>query len=50
MADENELVWGHKHMMTTDKVGRELLDWLQTGSLTCFVEVWQTDDDFTPGR
>lgn len=49
ISDEDALEWDHTHMVKIEKVEREMLEWLKTGSLSCFVKVWQSDDDWVPG-
>jgi hypothetical protein len=47
--DEDALEWDHMHMVKIPAVDRPILDWLKSGSLSCFVKVWQSDDDWVPG-
>eukprot|EP00729_Bicosta_minor_P015103 gene15103-21261_t len=49
ISDEDALEWDHTHMVKVPSVDVTFLDWLKTGSLSCFVKVWQSDDDWVPG-
>jgi len=49
ISDEDALEWDHTHVVKVPSVERDMLEWLKTGSLSCFVKVWQSDDDWVPG-